>query len=215
MTDLATLLRSHRLVPVVGLTSPAEAAPLARALIDGGLPIVEVTLRHEGALETLRAIARTEGLLVGAGTVRTPDQMYDAVEAGARFVVSPCLTPGLAEAARSLGVAFVPGAATATEIQLAVDEGFGLVKFFPAEASGGVAALRALAEPFRDVMFLPTGGITSLSAPDYLALPQVVAVGGSWMVPAALRVTADWQGIATAIRTARSWVASEHARASP
>lgn len=213
MTDLATLLRSHRMVPAVGLASTAEAAPLAEALIAGGLPIVEVTLRHEGALETLRAIARTEGLLVGAGTVRTPAQMHEAVEAGARFIVSPCLTPGLASAARSLGIPFVPGAATATEIQVAVDEGFGLVKFFPAEASGGVAALRALAEPFRDVTFLPTGGITSLSAPDYLSLPQVVAVGGSWMVPTALRVNADWGGVAKAVRTARSWAVPDPAPA--
>lgn len=204
MTDLDSLLRGHRLVPVVGLASTEEAAPLGAALIAGGLPIIEVTLRREGALAALREIAGTEGLLVGAGTVRTPAQMEAAVEAGARFVVSPCLTPGLAAAAHALGVPFLPGAATATEIQTAVDAGFGTVKFFPAEASGGLAALRALAEPFGDVQFVPTGGITNLSASDYLALPQVAAVGGSWMVPTALRAAGDWDAVAIAVRTART-----------
>ena len=209
--SLAALLAEHRLIPVVGLTSVAEAAPMAEALIGGGLPIIEVTLRQEGALETLRAIAEVDDLIVGAGTVRTAAQMGEAVAAGACFVVSPCLTPDLAAAARDLGVPFLPGVATATEIQLAVDEGFTIVKFFPAETTGGVAGLRALAAPFHDVRFVPTGGITSGTAPDYLALPQVLAVGGSWMVPTVPRIAGDWQAVTAAVRAARS-AAHEPAR---
>lgn len=181
--DFAALVPDHRLVPVVSLARPEDAAPLAAALRARGLTTVEVTLRHDRALECLAALVREEGLVVGAGTVRTPDDLAAARAAGARFLVSPCLTPGLAFAADDLDVPFVPGVSTATEVQRAVDLGFTTLKLFPAEVLGGIDALRALAGPFSDVRFMPTGGIDDNTARAYLAHPQVVAVGGGWMVP--------------------------------
>ncbi|KAA1421795.1 bifunctional 4-hydroxy-2-oxoglutarate aldolase/2-dehydro-3-deoxy-phosphogluconate aldolase [Nocardioides humilatus] len=181
--DFSDLVPAHRLIPVVSLRSPAEAAPLADALRAAGLTTVEVTLRHEDAFDCLAAMVREEGLVVGAGTVRTADDLAGARALGASFLVSPCLTPGLAFAADDLDIPFVPGVSTATEIQRAVDAGFRTVKLFPAEVLGGAAAVRALSGPFPDVRFMPTGGIDADTAPGYLALAQVVAVGGGWMVP--------------------------------
>lgn len=190
---------AHPVIPLCGLSTPAEAAPLADALLAGGLALVEITLRTPDALDGLAALAAVEGLTVGAGTVRTADQLRRAVDAGASFVVSPCLTDGLAAAALDAGVPFLPGAVTSTEIQLAVDAGFRTLKFFPAEASGGLTTLRALADVFPDVSFVPTGGISAESAARYLAHPQVVAVGGSWMLPRALRDAGDWAGVTAEI----------------
>lgn len=202
------LLGDHRVVPVCSLRSPDEAADLGAALVAAGLPIVEVTLRSDDALEGLIAMTRVPGLTVGAGTVRTVAQLHAVLEAGAAFVVSPCLTASLAAAARDVAVPFIPGVATPSEIQTAVDAGFQTVKFFPAEASGGVPMLKALAEVFRDVRFMPTGGITDRTAPDYLAIEQVVAVGGSWMLPPAAREAGDWEKVREAIASVASLAAT-------
>jgi 2-dehydro-3-deoxyphosphogluconate aldolase/(4S)-4-hydroxy-2-oxoglutarate aldolase len=196
------MLQQFGVIPVSGLSSPDEAGPLAEALRVGGLPLIEVTLRTPTSLASLEAMARQRGILVGAGTVRTPAQLGAAVRAGASFVVSPCLTAGLAAAAAAFGVPLLPGVATSTEIQIAVDLGFSTVKFFPAESSGGAAAVAALAQPFHDVTFVPTGGITSATAPGYLALPSVAAIGGAWMLPASARQEGDWQSVAQSVSAA-------------
>jgi 2-dehydro-3-deoxyphosphogluconate aldolase/(4S)-4-hydroxy-2-oxoglutarate aldolase len=187
---------------VCSLNSPAEAEPLAACLIQGGLPLIEVTLRSPGALRCLEAMAAQPGLLVGAGTVRTAQQMRAAVDAGAAFVVSPCLTDPLAAAAAELNIPFLPGASTATEIQRAADAGFSTIKFFPAEAAGGLPTLAALAEPFHEISFVPTGGITAATAPAYLAHPRVAAVGGGWMVPAQQRSAGDWAAVTASVAAA-------------
>lgn len=197
---MLNVLAGHRVVPVCTLRSPVEAENLGRALLAGGLPVVEVTLRTRDALEGLAAMARIDGLVVGAGTIRTPEQLRAAQDAGAVFAVSPCMTDALADAALEARLPFVPGTATATEVQYAVDAGFDAVKFFPAEANGGIAALRALAEVFPDVCFLPTGGITQEGSADYLAHPQVLAVGGSWMLPRDAREAGDWDAVTRAVR---------------
>jgi 2-dehydro-3-deoxyphosphogluconate aldolase/(4S)-4-hydroxy-2-oxoglutarate aldolase len=169
-------------VPVVVLDAPDRARPLGDALKAGGLPVAEVTFRTPAALEALRVLAGETDLLVGAGTVVRAEQVDQAMEAGARFVVMPGFSRAVVRRCRELGMPVVPGVATATELIAALDEGLGLLKFFPAEASGGVSMLRALHAPFPGVRFIPTGGVTSANAPDYLSLPCVAAVGGSWMV---------------------------------
>jgi 2-dehydro-3-deoxyphosphogluconate aldolase/(4S)-4-hydroxy-2-oxoglutarate aldolase len=198
----AALLAPAGVIPVCRLRSPSEAHPLADALVAGGLPLVEVTLRTPDALNGLEAIAGRSDITVGAGTVRTPQQLRDAVAASARFVVSPCLTDALAETAHELDVPFLPGVATGSEIQRAVDAGFPIVKFFPAESCGGLAALSALAEPFSDVRFVPTGGIDVRTAATYLDHPSVLAVGGSWMLPEPLRAAGDWAAVRDLIAAA-------------
>ncbi|BBH17558.1 ketohydroxyglutarate aldolase [Nocardioides baekrokdamisoli] len=196
---MITMLEGFRTIPVCTLRSPAEARPLGEALVAGGLPVVEVTLRTPDALAGLAEMCKVPGLTVGAGTVRTAQQMHEVLEAGAAFAVSPALTASLADAAHALGLPFIPGVATPTEIQTAVDAGFDTVKFFPAEASGGVRALKALTDVFVDVRFMPTGGITQDSARDYRALDQVFAVGGSWMLPLAAREAEDWEAVRLAV----------------
>ncbi len=178
-------LRRARLVPVVVLDDAADAGPLADALVGGGLAVAEVTFRTEAAPEAIRHMAARGDMLVGAGTVLAPVQVDMAVDAGASFVVSPGLSRAVIERCRERGVPVVPGVATATEIQAALELGLTTLKFFPARTSGGVEALKALAAPFAGVTFVPTGGIGPDDCADYLALPTVVAVGGSWMVPKA------------------------------
>lgn len=178
-------LALRRIVPVVVLDDAASAGPLAEALVSGGLPVAEVTLRTAAALDAIAAMAASDDLLVGAGTVLTAAQVDQAVDAGARFVVSPGTSRAVVERARERGVAVLPGAVTATEIQAALDLGIDTVKFFPAGTSGGTAAIKALAAPFGGVRFVPTGGISAANLDEYLSIPSVVAVGGSWMVPQA------------------------------
>lgn len=175
----------RRIVPVVVLDDAASAGPLAEALVAGGLPIAEVTLRTAAALDAIAAMAARHDLLVGAGTVLTAEQVDQAVDAGARFVVSPGTSRAVVERARQRGVAVLPGAVTATEIQAALELGIDTVKFFPAGTSGGPAAIKALAAPFGGVRFVPTGGVSATNLDDYLSIPSVLAVGGSWMVPQA------------------------------
>jgi 2-dehydro-3-deoxyphosphogluconate aldolase/(4S)-4-hydroxy-2-oxoglutarate aldolase len=193
---LHELLSTTPVVPVLAIDSVKTALPLARALVAGGLSVLEITLRTTAALEIIRAIdAETEGAVVGAGTVLTPAQYEDAVRAGARFVVSPGATPALLDVAEASSVPFLPGAATSSEVMRLLERGYDCLKFFPAEPSGGVAYLKALAAPLPDVRFCPTGGIDAALAPAYLALPNVMCVGGSWVAPRDTVAAGDWPSI--------------------
>ncbi|WP_454049756.1 bifunctional 4-hydroxy-2-oxoglutarate aldolase/2-dehydro-3-deoxy-phosphogluconate aldolase [Cellulomonas sp. Marseille-Q8402] len=183
MSDVLTRLATHRLVPVVVLDEPADAGPLAQALVDGGLPVAEITFRTAAAPDAIRAMADRGDVLVGAGTVVTPQQVDQAVAAGAQYLVSPGTARAVVERAQEHGVPVLPGAVTATEVQAALELGLGTVKFFPAGTSGGSKAIAALAAPFGDLRFVPTGGVGPGNLDEYLALGCVAAVGGSWMVP--------------------------------
>jgi 2-dehydro-3-deoxyphosphogluconate aldolase / (4S)-4-hydroxy-2-oxoglutarate aldolase len=194
--EFQELLRQTRLVPVITIHDVDAAIGLATALRDGGLPVLEVTLRTEAGLASIERIAKeVPDVVVGAGTVLTPQQYRNAREAGAQFIVSPGCTDQLLRAAVSEGGAFLPGAVTATEVMRMLDVDISLLKFFPAQSSGGVAAVKALGGPFPQVTFCPTGGIDLPRAQEYLALPNVACVGGSWMVPQSLIESADWATI--------------------
>jgi 2-dehydro-3-deoxyphosphogluconate aldolase/(4S)-4-hydroxy-2-oxoglutarate aldolase len=176
------VMRSARVIPVLVLEGEGNWKALAETLVGAGLPVLEVTLRTPVALEAIGEMARVPGAVVGAGTVLSPAQLDAAMGCGARFIVSPGLTEPLAREAVARQIPFLPGVATASDIMRGLDLGLDRFKFFPAEASGGVAALKALSAPFADVRFCPTGGITSENAPEWLALPSVLCVGGSWIV---------------------------------
>ncbi|MDR1807047.1 MAG: bifunctional 4-hydroxy-2-oxoglutarate aldolase/2-dehydro-3-deoxy-phosphogluconate aldolase [Propionibacteriaceae bacterium] len=176
-------LTACRLVPVLVVDDPAAALPLAHALVAGGLPVAEVTFRTAAGAAALERMAAVDGLLVGAGTVVTPAQVDRAVDAGARFVVSPGLSRAVVERCIERDTVALPGAVTATEIQAALELGLSTLKFFPAETSGGAAAIKALGGPFPDLKFVPTGGIGPANLASYLAIQSVAAVGGSWMAP--------------------------------
>ncbi|MCM0640571.1 bifunctional 4-hydroxy-2-oxoglutarate aldolase/2-dehydro-3-deoxy-phosphogluconate aldolase [Cellulomonas wangsupingiae] len=180
--DTLDRLADARLVPVVVLDDAADAAPLAAALVAGGLPVAEVTFRTAAAADSIRAMSERGDMLVGAGTVLTPAQVDQAVAAGASYVVSPGLSRAVVERCQEHGVLALPGAVTATEIQAALELGLTTVKFFPAGTSGGPKAIAALAAPFGGLRFVPTGGVSAANLHEYLAVPAVVAVGGSWMV---------------------------------
>lgn len=184
-----------RLLPVVVLEDASGAEPLAAALTAGGLRSVEVTFRTDAAAEAIRIMAENPDLLVGAGTVLTPAQVDAALEAGARFVVSPGFSPAVVAHCQEAGLPVYPGAATATEIQMALDVGLSIVKFFPAEQIGGAKMIKALAAPFRNVRFIPTGGVNTGNLPDYLALDAVFAVGGTWMVAPKLLAAGEWDEV--------------------
>ncbi|WP_062525935.1 bifunctional 4-hydroxy-2-oxoglutarate aldolase/2-dehydro-3-deoxy-phosphogluconate aldolase [Demequina rhizosphaerae] len=181
--DVLASLGAHRLVPVVVMDDAADADGLAGALVAGGLPVAEVTFRTAAAEESIRVMAARGDVLVGAGTVLTVDQVDRAVAAGASYVVSPGLSRAVVERCGEHGVPVLPGAVTATEVQAALELGITTVKFFPAGTSGGAKAIAALAAPFGGVRFVPTGGVGPANLHEYLALPSVHAVGGSWMVP--------------------------------
>lgn len=182
MSDIETIMRMAPVIPVLVVEEVAHAVPIAEALVAGGLPVLEVTLRTPAALEVIRAMKRVPGAVVGAGTVLNPADLDASLQAGAEFIVSPGLTPRLAEAAVAAGVPFLPGTANAGDIMLGLDFGLSRFKFFPAEASGGIAALKAIAAPFGQARFCPTGGITQATAGNWLALDAVLCVGGSWLV---------------------------------
>ncbi len=181
--DILDRLAGHRLVPVVVLDDASDAGPLADALVAGGLPVAEVTFRTDAAEAAIRTMASRGDLLVGAGTVLTPAQVDRAVDAGAQYVVSPGLSRAVVERCHERGVLPLPGAVTATEVQAALELDVTTVKFFPAGTSGGPKAIAALASPFAGVRFVPTGGVSATNLREYLAVPAVTAVGGSWMVP--------------------------------
>ncbi|WP_086726110.1 bifunctional 4-hydroxy-2-oxoglutarate aldolase/2-dehydro-3-deoxy-phosphogluconate aldolase [Streptomyces carpinensis] len=192
----ASVLDLAPVVPVVVLQDASDAVPLARALVAGGLPAIEVTLRTSAALEAIRAMAaEVPGALVGAGTVITPGQVAQCVAAGARFLVSPGWTEALLEAMAASGVPFLPGVSTTSEVVALLERGVREMKFFPAQAAGGTGYLKSLAGPLPQARFCPTGGIGPETAPDYLALPNVGCVGGSWMVPADAVAARDWARI--------------------
>lgn len=182
MSDIETIMRMAPVIPVLVVDEAAHAVPIAEALVAGGLPVLEVTLRTPAALEVIRAMKQVPGAVVGAGTVLNPADLDASLQAGAEFIVSPGLTPRLAEAAIAAGVPFLPGTANAGDIMLGLDFGLSRFKFFPAEASGGIAALKAIAAPFGQARFCPTGGITQATAGNWLALDAVLCVGGSWLV---------------------------------
>jgi 2-dehydro-3-deoxyphosphogluconate aldolase/(4S)-4-hydroxy-2-oxoglutarate aldolase len=190
--DVEQAVGAVRILPVVVLADAKAAEPLADALLAGRLPCAEVTFRTEAAAEAIEIMARRTELLVGAGTVVSPAQVDRAVDAGARFIVSPGFGPAVVRRCAERGVAVFPGVATATEIQMALDAGLRTVKFFPAQQLGGAAMVKALAAPFRAVRFVPTGGVTTANLADYLSLPAVLAVGGTWMVAPDLLAAGDW-----------------------
>jgi len=190
-------------IPVIVLQREADAVPLARALVDGGVRVLEVTLRTPVALAAMRAIAReVPGAIVGAGTVRSVADAQAALDAGCQFAVSPGYTPALGQACRQLKLPLLPGVATASEIMTAQADDFDFVKFFPATAAGGIPLLKAWAGPFPDVAFCPTGGITPQTAPQFLALPNVKVCGGSWLTPQEAIDTGDWGRITALAREA-------------
>jgi 2-dehydro-3-deoxyphosphogluconate aldolase/(4S)-4-hydroxy-2-oxoglutarate aldolase len=205
-----------RIVPVIVVSEPRQALPLAMALVRGGLPCAEITLRTTRALEAIELIALAmangdlpEDFALGAGTVLNARQAADAVGAGARYLVSPGLDDGVWARGAEAGVPVVPGIATATELQRAHNWEARMVKFFPAATSGGIPALRALAAPFPSMTFMPTGGITQRDAPDWLALPAVVAVGGSWITPTNLLERSEYGAIEELARRAVGTVGAE------
>jgi 2-dehydro-3-deoxyphosphogluconate aldolase / (4S)-4-hydroxy-2-oxoglutarate aldolase len=199
----SSLLSRVPVVPVVVVDDLAHAVPVARALVAGGLPVIELTLRTPVALDAIRAIAsEVPGILVGAGTIVTPGQAKEALDAGAQFLVSPGSTPSLLGAMADTGLPFLPGTATVSEVLAVLEAGYTELKFFPAEASGGAAFLKSIASPVPAARFCPTGGITAATAPSYLALPNVGCVGGSWLTPADALAAGDWDRVTELARAA-------------
>lgn len=183
------------IIPVLVVDDAATAAPLAKALVAGGLPVLEVTLRTPAALDAIAAMADVAGGIVGAGTLLTPQDVLNAKAAGATFGVSPGATDALLDACEAADLPLLAGAATATESMRLLERGYRVQKFFPAEASGGAAAIRAIGAPIPQVQFCPTGGITLQNAGDYLGLSNVLCAGGSWVAPKGLVTSGDWAGI--------------------
>ncbi|SDO23841.1 2-dehydro-3-deoxyphosphogluconate aldolase / (4S)-4-hydroxy-2-oxoglutarate aldolase [Streptomyces sp. cf386] len=199
----ASVLDLAPVVPVVVIEDVSDAVPLARALVTGGLPAIEVTLRTPAALDAIRAIAaEVPEAVVGAGTVITPEQVTASVTAGARFLVSPGWTDVLLEAMRVSGVPFLPGVSTTSEVVGLLERGVTEMKFFPAQAAGGTAYLKSLAGPLPQARFCPTGGIGPGNAPEYLSLPNVRCVGGTWMLPADAIAARDWSRVERLAREA-------------
>lgn len=202
--DVSALADAGPVIPVIVVERRDDAVPLARALVAGGVRVLEVTLRTPAALDAMRAIADVlPEATVGAGTLRSAADVRAAVHAGCRFGVSPGYTREVAAACRDLGLALLPGVATASEVMAASADGHRFLKFFPAVAAGGVAMLKALHGPFPDIAFCPTGGITAQTAPQFLALPNVRVCGGSWLTPAEAIAAGDWSRI-TALASAAS-----------
>lgn len=213
-TGLAKRLARAPVVPVLTVETVRSAVPLALALVEGGLPLIEITLRTGAGLDSIRAVAaEVEGAEVGAGTVLTPSQYRAAVGAGATFVVSPGTTAGLLEAASETGVPLLPGAVTASEVMQLLEHGLTCMKFFPAEAAGGVGYLRALSTPLKEARFCPTGGIDLDRAAAYLALSNVLSVGSSWVAPSDAIRSGDWRRITDLARAAAALRGQSQGRA--
>lgn len=193
---LLSTLKLQPVVPVLIVEDAKTAVPLARALVAGGLKAIEITLRTDAALEAVRLVAQeVEGAVVGAGTILNAAHYAAAVDAGSQFIVSPGTTQELLDVARQSDIPLLPGAATASEVMALREEGYKVLKFFPAEQAGGAAYLKALSSPLAGTLFCPTGGISLKNAMDYLSLPNVVCVGGSWVAPKELVSGGDWAGI--------------------
>jgi len=201
--QLVSLFGGQPVIPVLKIENVADAVPLAQALTRGGLPAIEVTLRTPAALEAIRRISgEVEGAIVGAGTILDARQFDDAVAAGSKFIVSPGLTRQVLDAAAASEVPLLPGAITPGEIMTAREAGLDFLKFFPAELAGGAAFLKSLASPFSGMKFCPTGGVTAKNAGAYLALPNVICVGGSWVAPDDLVKAGQWDAIEALAREA-------------
>jgi 2-dehydro-3-deoxyphosphogluconate aldolase/(4S)-4-hydroxy-2-oxoglutarate aldolase len=193
---LLSTLKLQPVVPVLIIEDAKSAVPLARALVAGGLKAIEITLRTAAALEAVRLVAEeVEGAVVGAGTILNASHYAAAVDAGSQFIVSPGTTQELLDVARQSDIPLLPGAATSSEVMALREEGYEVLKFFPAEQAGGAAYLKALSSPLAGTLFCPTGGISLKNAMDYLSLPNVVCVGGSWVAPKELVTAGDWAGI--------------------
>lgn len=193
-----------RIIPVVVITDVAQAAPLAHALLEGGIDVIEITLRHAAGLPAIEAVTRqVPDMRVGAGTVTRPQEMRAARDAGAQFALSPGMTDHLVQAAQDVRMPFIPGVMTPGEVMRARDFGFGLVKLFPAAQAGGTDMLKALSGPLPDMRFCPTGGISRANLGDYLVLPNVALVGGSWLAPVQLLTEGRWDEITARAREAR------------
>ena len=202
-STLERILRASPVMPVIALERLDQALPLAEALLEGGLSTLEITLRTPVGLEAIRLISRQfPGAYVGAGTVTTAEALRQVADAGATFAVSPGLTEPLITAAQDCPIPLLPGVMTPTEVMRAMDAGFRFLKLFPAEQTGGLAMLKALAGPFKDLRFCPTGGITPASAQTYLSQPNVLCVGGSWLTPKASLDAGDWKVIIDLARQA-------------
>ena len=202
------LMRTGPVIPVIVIDRLEDAVPLARALVEGGVYVLEVTLRTPVALRAVEAIAKAvAGAIVGVGTITRPQDFADAVSAGATFGVSPGLTPALADAARAAGLPLLPGVMTPSDVIAARAAGFTEMKLFPAQQAGGVGMLKALGGPFGDVTFCPTGGVTLASAPEFLALPNVACVGGSWLTPKDAVAAGDWARITQLARDVQALAA--------
>jgi 2-dehydro-3-deoxyphosphogluconate aldolase/(4S)-4-hydroxy-2-oxoglutarate aldolase len=203
MADATSVLQVSPVIPVVTIDDPQHAVPLAQALVDGGIRIIELTLRTDSALISLKRIANeVPGILVGAGTVLAPGQAYAAVSAGAQFLVSPGMTPTLLDYMLTLNVPVLPGVATVGEAMAVLERGLAAMKFFPAGPAGGPSYLTAVGAPIPQARFCPTGGVTLASAPDYLSLPNVSCVGGSWLTPRRAVEDNDWYQITELAREA-------------
>ncbi len=200
--NLKQIMQAGPVIPVLKVEDSELAIPLAQALVAGGLPVLEVTLRTEAALEAINAMTEVSGAIVGVGTVTRPEQFEQARQAGSRFAVTPGLTPALCEAAPDSGIPVLPGVMTPSELIAASEHGFKLLKLFPAEVAGGVAMLKSMAGPFADIGFCPTGGVTPENMTSYLNLKNVICVGGSWLAPAELLLNRDWTGITNLARQA-------------
>jgi 2-dehydro-3-deoxyphosphogluconate aldolase/(4S)-4-hydroxy-2-oxoglutarate aldolase len=196
------IMRSASVIPVIAIDDPEHAVPLARALVAGGIRVLEVTLRTPHGLGAIRAMAQVEGAIVGVGTLTQPEEFAAARDAGAVFGVSPGLTPSLIEAARKSGLPLLPGVMTPSEVMAAREAGFRELKLFPAVPAGGVGMLNAIAGPLPDVTFCPTGGISPATAPQFLALKNVACVGGSWLTPKETVWAGDWDRITELAREA-------------
>jgi 2-dehydro-3-deoxyphosphogluconate aldolase/(4S)-4-hydroxy-2-oxoglutarate aldolase len=200
---LLPILEGQPVIPVLKIDRLADAVPLARALAAGGLPAIEITLRTPDAIDAIRLVAdEVPEALVGAGTILSARNFDEAVDAGARFIVSPGTTQELLDCARASDVPFLPGGITPSEIMSLKEEGYSILKFFPAEQAGGAAFLKSLAAPLAGIRFCPTGGISLANAHDYLGLSNVVCVGGSWVAPDGLLKAGDWDGITALARQA-------------
>jgi 2-dehydro-3-deoxyphosphogluconate aldolase/(4S)-4-hydroxy-2-oxoglutarate aldolase len=193
--NLLDIMRTARVIPVIAIDNPEHAVPLAKALVAGGIRVLEVTLRTAHGLGAIRAMSAVEGAIVGVGTLTQPEEFAAARDAGAVFGVSPGLTPALIEASRKSGLALLPGVMTPSEVLAAREAGFRQLKLFPAVPAGGVGMLNAIAGPIPDVMFCPTGGISIATAPQFLACKNVACVGGSWLTPKDALDAGDWARI--------------------
>ncbi len=195
-TRIDQLCNLAPVIPVLTIANVEDAIPIAEALVEGGLPVLEVTLRTANALKAIETIARAvPGANVGAGTIINPDDYQRAVDSGSSFIVSPGITPELLDYGINSDIPYLPGIQTVSEMMTAIQRGYQRFKFFPAEISGGTAALKALSGPFADIRFCPTGGIRAHTAADYLTLPNVMCVGGTWLTPDELIANKDWAGI--------------------